>query len=144
MGTHRFPRRGTPTKELRELSAAEGGTLFTTLLAAFQVFLFRYSGQNDILVGSPTTGRSRPEFAAIVGNFVNMVVLRARPEEGWSFRHFLREGRRIVLEALEHQEYPFSLLVEKLGSNRAGSHSPLVQTSFVFHSAQRSGRRRIC
>ncbi|HEY6182009.1 MAG TPA: amino acid adenylation domain-containing protein [Terriglobales bacterium] len=124
---------------LRNLAAAEKTTVFTVLLAAFQAFLFRYTGQEDILVGSPTTGRSRPEFSGIVGDFINMVVLRGHPAGDLRFRDFLRKMRVVSREALEHQDFPFALLLERLGIARAGGHSPVFQSTFVFHRAQRSG-----
>jgi non-ribosomal peptide synthetase component F len=93
-----------------------------------------------VIVGSPTTGRSRPEFVGVIGDFVNMIVLRARLHDNLQFRDFLQKVRQVVLEALEHQEYPFPLLVEQIGSSRGASHTPIFQASFVFHKAQTADR----
>ena len=100
-------------ERLTGLARTEGVTLYMMLLAAFQVLLHRYSGQEDILVGSPTAGRSQPEFAGIVGYFVNPVVMRANLRGNLSFREFLNQVRRVVLGALAHQDFPFPLLVER-------------------------------
>jgi hypothetical protein len=127
-------------QKLKELAAAEGTTPFTCLLAVYLVFLHRQSRQEDLVVGSPTTGRSRPEFSGLIGDFVNMVALRVRVRSNVPFRDFLREVRQIVFEALEHQEYPFPLLVERFGSGRDAGRSPIFQTSFVFHKAAAADR----
>ncbi len=126
------------TARLKEFSAAEGITHFVMLLAAYQALLHRYSGQEEILVGSPTTGRSRAEFAGVIGDFVNMVVLRSRMDCSTTFRTFVQQVRNTVLEALAHQEYPFALLVEKLGVARDPSRSPVFQTAFILQKTQRS------
>jgi amino acid adenylation domain-containing protein len=127
------------TRQLKAFAQAHEVTPFTLLLAAFQVLLHRYSGQEEILVGSPTLGRGDAAFAEVVGYFVNPVVLRGRLAERPSFASFLRATRDTVLRALEHQDYPFPLLVERLQPRRDPSHSPLFQASFVLQKAQRSG-----
>jgi hypothetical protein len=127
-------------RQVKDCAAASGTTAFTYLLAVYMLFLYRHSGQEDVIVGSPTTGRSRPEFAGVIGDFVNMIVLRARLHDNLPFRDFLQEVRQVVLEALEHQEYPFPLLVERVGSNQGAGHTPIFQASFVFHKAQTAER----
>ncbi|NET03600.1 MAG: amino acid adenylation domain-containing protein [Symploca sp. SIO2B6] len=127
------------TQQLKELVQTEGVTLYTLLLAAFQVLLYRYTGQEDILVGSPTGGRPQAEFDQIVGYFVNPVVLRASLSGNLTFKSFLSQVRRTVLEAIDHQDYPFPLLVEQLQPNRDPSRSPLFQVLFNFLSPQRFG-----
>jgi Condensation domain len=127
-------------RQVRDRAAASGTTPFTYLLAVYMVFLCRHSGQEDVIVGSPTTGRSRPEFGGVIGDFVNMIALRARLHDNLPFRDFLQEVRQVVLEALEHQEYPFPLLVERVGSSRGASHTPIFQASFVFQKAQTADR----
>mgnify|MGYP001106864068 CR=1 FL=1 len=123
------------TQQLNELARKEEATLYMTLLAAFQVLLYRYSGQEDILVGSPTSGRTRSEFSYIVGYFVDLVVMRADLSGNLSFRDFLSQVRHTVIEALEHQDYPFALLVERLDSiNRDSSYSPIFQVFFFLHN----------
>ncbi|NEO98310.1 MAG: amino acid adenylation domain-containing protein [Symploca sp. SIO2E9] len=129
----------TLTKQLRKLLQTQGVTLYTLLLAAFQVLLYRYTGQEDILVGSPTGGRSQAEFDEIVGYFVNPVVLRASFSGNPTFKSFLSQVRRTVLDAINYQDYPFSLLVEQLQPNRDPSRSPLFQVLFNFLNPQRLG-----
>jgi amino acid adenylation domain-containing protein len=120
------------TGALKSLSHAQGATLYMTLLAAFQVLLHRYTNQREVLVGSPASGRTRAETSGVVGYFVNPVVLRASFAERQSFTDFLRHVRRTVLEALEHQDYPFALLVEHVQPARDAGRSPLFQAMFIL------------
>src|SRR5882724_1270121 len=106
-----------------------------TLLAAFQILLHRYSGQDDILVGSPVATRSWAATAGLVGYFVNPLVLRADASANPTFEEFLNQVRQTVLTAFEHQDYPFSLLVERLQPGRNASWAPLFQVMFVLHKA---------
>ncbi|MCB1032516.1 MAG: amino acid adenylation domain-containing protein, partial [Acidobacteria bacterium] len=112
-------------------------TLFTVLLAALQVTLQRYSGQADVLVGSPATGRTRPEWHRVVGYFANMLVLRGDLSGDPSFESLLSQLRGVVLEALDHQDFPFSLLVEELQPARDSSLSPFFQVAFVLEKPHR-------
>src|SRR4029077_15793249 len=125
------------TNKLKTLAQAHNATLYTTLLAAFQVLLHRYSGQDVILVGSPTAGRSRATLSEVVGYFVNPVVLRADLSTNPTFNLFLDQVRETVLAALEHQEFPFALLVDRLQPERDPSRSPLFQVMFVLQKAHR-------
>jgi amino acid adenylation domain-containing protein len=118
------------TRQLKALAKAEGATLYTTLLAAFQTLLYRYTGQQDLVVGSPVIGRGRPEFERIVGYFVNMVVLRATLSGNLTFKAFLGQVHRTVLAALEHHDYPFPLLVERLQPTRDPTRSPFLDVTF--------------
>ncbi|HEV8580076.1 MAG TPA: non-ribosomal peptide synthase/polyketide synthase [Thermoanaerobaculia bacterium] len=112
---------------LRRLAAAEGATLFTTLLAAFQAQLGRYTGQDAFAVGSPTAGRGSPEWNGVVGYFVNPVALRVDLAGDPSFRILLERSRRTVLAALEHAEFPMVLLAERLRPVRDPARPPLFQ-----------------
>ena len=120
------------THQLKALAQAEGVTLHTLLLAAFDVLLHRYTGQEDILVGAFMAGRMRPEFRRLVGYLVNPVVLRARLAGEDAFSALLKQVHGTLIEALKHQDYPFPLLVERLKPGRHASHSPLFQVAFVF------------
>jgi amino acid adenylation domain-containing protein len=120
---------------LRALADAEGVTLYTLLLAAFQVLLARYSGQDDILIGSPTAGRSQAAFGGQIGYFVNVVALRADCDQRQPFQTFLQQARRTVLDALANQDYPLPMLVERLQPSRDPSRPPLVQVLFTFQQA---------
>ncbi|MEM7308288.1 MAG: amino acid adenylation domain-containing protein [Planctomycetota bacterium] len=124
---------------LKALARAEGTTLYVVLLAAYVALLHRYTGQRDVLVGSPVAGRSRPDFEGVCGFFVNMVVLRGRPRQGQSFAELVRELKRTTLAALEHQDYPFPLLVEALNPRRDASRPPLLQATFVLQRSQDAG-----
>src|SRR5262249_28811951 len=125
------------TGRLKTLARSEGATLYMVLLAAFHVLLYRHTGQEDILVGSPLSGRTRPEFDGIFGYFMNPVPLRARLSGDQSFRAFLAQVRHTVLGALDHQDYPSSLLVEHLDVPRDSSRSPLFQVLFVLDKVRR-------
>ncbi len=123
------------TQRLRTIGEQHGATLYTTLLAAFKVLLYRYSGQTDLIIGTPTTGRSREELAGLVGYFVNPVALRTNLAEDPSFAALLGQVRQTVVEALEHQDYPLALLVEKLQPERDAGRTPLFQVMFVLQRA---------
>ena len=116
---------------LNELSRREGTTLFMTLLAAFQVLLFRYTGQADIVVGSPTANRTRVESEQLIGFFINMLVLRTNLSGNPTFHELLQRVREVVLSAYAHQELPFEKLVEELCPERTLNYPPLFQV--VFH-----------
>lgn len=123
------------TWQLKQLAQQENVTLYMLLLAAFQVLLHRYTGQSEILVGSPTSGRSRTEFTHLMGFFVNPIVLRSDLSANPSFKRLLAQVRRAVLESLSHQDYPLPLLIERLQLRRNASHSPIFQTSFALQIA---------
>ncbi len=127
------------TAQLKTLALANDATLFMTLLAVFKVLLYRYTGQEDLLVGSPTAGRHSAQFASTVGYFVNPVVLRSSPNGDLPFAEFLQQVRHTTLAAFAHQEYPFALLVKQLQTERDPSRSPLFQAMFTLNKAQLSG-----
>jgi amino acid adenylation domain-containing protein len=126
----------TLTRQLKTLAKNHDATLYMTLLAAFQVLLYRYTNQKEILVGSPAAARSRAAFSNVVGYFVNPLVLRADLSGNPSFSQFLSGVRSTVLDAFAHQDYPFALLVKQLQPERDLSRSPLFQVSFVLQQAQ--------
>ncbi|HEY0375500.1 MAG TPA: condensation domain-containing protein, partial [Pyrinomonadaceae bacterium] len=127
------------TRRLKALSVERGATLYMTLLAAFQILLHRYTGQDDLLVGSPTAGRNRAELAGVVGYFTNPVVLRADLSQDPSAEDFLAQVRQTVLDAFEHQDYPFALIVEQLQPERDPGRSPIFDAAFVFQKPQEAG-----
>jgi len=129
----------TLTQPLKELAQTENASLYMVILAAYQILLYRYTGQEDILVGSATTGRNQNEFTDIAGYFANPVVLRAQLQGSFTFKAFLEQVRQTVLGALDHQDYPFPLLVERLQPERDPSRSPLFQVNFVLQKPQPVG-----
>ena len=121
-------------KSLNALSQQAGASLFMTLLAAFQTLLHRYTGQDDIVVGSPIAGRNRPEIEGLIGCFTNTLTLRADLAGNPTFRTLLSRVRTTVLDALAHQELPFEKLVEELRPERDLRSTPLFQVMFVFNN----------
>lgn len=124
---------------LQELSRREGVTIFMTLLAAFKVLLHRYTGQHDLLVGSPIANRNRRELEGLIGFFVNTLVLRTDLSEQLSFRELLHRVREVTVEAYAHQDVPFEKLVEELSPDRSLGYSPLFQIMFVMQNASGDG-----
>lgn len=120
------------TPRLHALSRAHGVTLYTTLLAAFQLLLSRYTGQEHFVLGSTTAGRTRVEWKEVVGYYINPVVLRGDLSGSPAFATFLKRVHRTVLGALAHQDYPFSLLVDQLRTQPDASRSPLFQVMFTW------------
>ncbi|NRD48556.1 non-ribosomal peptide synthase/polyketide synthase, partial [Corallococcus exiguus] len=122
------------SEALKNFCQHEGVTPFMALLAAFQVLLSRYSGQEDVSVGTPIAGRTRAETEGIIGFFVNTLVLRSNVQPGTSFRQLLAQVRDTTLAAYEHQHLPFEKLVEELQPQRSLSHSPLFQVMLVLQN----------
>jgi amino acid adenylation domain-containing protein len=118
------------TNALKALSQQEGVTLFMTLLAAFQILLYRYSGQEDIIVGTPIANRNRQEIEPLIGFFVNSLVLRTNLGGNPSFRELLKQVREVTLGAYTHQDLPFEKLVEEIQPERDLSRNPLFQVWF--------------
>ncbi len=115
------------SEKLKKLSRAEGVTLFMTLLAAFQTLLYRYSGQEDLVVGTPIANRTRTEMEGLIGFFVNTLVLRTDLSGDPSFQELLRRVRSTCLDAYTHQDLPFEKLVEELQPERNLNRTPLFQ-----------------
>jgi non-ribosomal peptide synthetase component F len=120
---------------LEALSQQEGVTLFMTLLAAFQTLLHRYTGQGDIVVGSPIANRNHSELEPLIGFFVNSLVLRVDLSDNPTFRELLARVREITLAAYDHQDLPFEKLVEELHPERDLSRNPLFQVVFALQNA---------
>ncbi len=118
--------------ELLALSRRENVTVFMLLLAAFQVLLARYSGQEDLVLGTPIANRNRPELEKLIGFFVNTLVLRTSLEGNPTFRELLHRVRETTLEAYGHQELPFEKIVEELQPVRNLSYSPIFQVMFIL------------
>ncbi|MEH2230338.1 MAG: non-ribosomal peptide synthase/polyketide synthase [Nostoc sp.] len=123
------------TTNLTQLSQQQGCTLFMTLLAAFDTLLYRYTGQSDILVGTPIANRNRSEVEGLIGFFVNTLVMRTDLSGNPSFSELLTRVREMALSAYAHQDLPFEMLVEALQPERNLSHTPLFQVAFLFQNA---------
>src|SRR5262249_17829530 len=114
--------------------------LFTTLLAGFQALLHRHTGQDRILVGTPAAARTRPEWTTLVGYLANPLVLGADFSARPTFRELLARTRAGVSDALEHQDFPFPVLVDRLQPARDPSRSPLFQAAFWLLQTARPGQ----
>ncbi|RBL90135.1 non-ribosomal peptide synthase/polyketide synthase [Chitinophaga flava] len=122
------------TAQLRSLSRQQDVTLFMTLLAAFKVLLYRYSGQEDVCVGSPVAGRTRQETEALVGFFINTLALRSHVNGQQPFSTLLQQIKETTLGAYQHQEIPFEKIVEAVIKERDLSRSPLFQVMFLLQN----------
>ena len=120
------------TNALRDLSRKEGVTLYSTLLAAFNTLLYRYTGQDDIPVGTASGGRKRSEFQQLLGVFINMLVLRTRMTNDLSFRDLLHREQDLLLEAQANQDIPFEVLVKELQPERNAGQNPLFQALLLL------------
>ncbi|MFT4065906.1 amino acid adenylation domain-containing protein [Paraburkholderia sp.] len=127
----------TLQRALARISLAADATPFMTLLAAYDLLLARYSGQNDIRVGVPVAGRDRPEIARTIGFFVNTLVIRTEFAGLANFAQLLARVRERVLEAQNHADLPFTKLVEALQPQRSFGHTPLFQAMFNYLGADR-------
>jgi amino acid adenylation domain-containing protein len=119
---------------VRALASVEMASPFMVLLAAYQAWLARYTGQDDVLTGTPVSNRQRTEVEHVIGFFVNTVVIRSRLDAGMSFRGLVRLVRDTVLAAHEHQHLPFEQVVRESRPERDSSHTPLFQTLFVYQT----------
>ncbi|MBE0339227.1 aminotransferase class III-fold pyridoxal phosphate-dependent enzyme, partial [Paenibacillus sp. 23TSA30-6] len=122
------------TSTLYTLAQDTESTIFMVLLAAYNVLLGKYSGQEDIIVGTPVAGRRHVDTQAMIGMFVNTLVLRNQPQSSLTFQSFLQEVKQSSLLALEHQEYPFDELVDKLELVRDVSRNPVFDTMFSLQN----------
>ncbi|RKH34120.1 amino acid adenylation domain-containing protein [Corallococcus praedator] len=125
----------TLTQALKALGQREGRTLFVTLLSAFNVLLSRYTGQEDVVVGTPIAGRPRAEVEGLIGLFVNMLALRTDLSGKPSFRELMGRVHESTLDAYAHQDIPFERLVDALKPERHLSHTPMFQVMFVLQNA---------
>ncbi|MEI2579470.1 non-ribosomal peptide synthase/polyketide synthase [Scytonema sp. PRP1] len=134
-GTERLQLDANLTQQLKKLSQESGSTLFMTLLAGFVVLMSRYSGQTDLVVGSPIANRNRTEIEGLIGFFVNTLALRFDLSQEPTFEALLAQVRRVTQEAYDHQDLPFEMLVEELQVERNLDRNPLVQVVFALQNA---------
>ena len=133
--TQSFALSANLSEKLKTLSRQEGATLFMTLLAAFQTLLYRYTQQDDIVLGTDVANRNRAETEPLIGFFINLLVLRTDLSGNPSFGELLGRVREVTLGAYAHQDLPFAKLVEALQPERTSSHTPLFQVLFVLQNA---------
>ncbi|RMH08750.1 MAG: amino acid adenylation domain-containing protein [Nitrospirae bacterium] len=136
-GTWTFSVSSSLTARLRRLAQQQGTTVYVVLLTALEVLLSRYTHQTDFIIGSPAAGRTRPGCEDVVGYFVNVLPVRADVSGNPTVTALLARTHRIVAQALDHQDYPFPLLVERLGIERDPSVPPVFQVMFVYERPHR-------
>lgn len=124
------------TDGLTEIARGSEATLFMLLLAAFNILLHRYTNDNDIIVGTPISGRDQEEIANLIGFFVNTLVIKTKINADAPFDVFLKQVRELCIDAFNHQEVPFEQLVEILNPARDLSRSPLFQVLFIYQDAR--------
>ncbi len=125
-------------KKVRLIAANEGTTLYMILLAVFNTMLFKYTGQNDIIIGSPIANRNRSDFESLIGYFTNNLVLRTTFEDNTTFHELLQNVKTTTLEAYSNQDVPFERLVEELNIERDMSRNPLFQVLFSLQNTPTS------
>lgn len=131
---------GETGEKLKAVASQENTTLYMVLLAVTNILLAKYSGQEDIVVGSPVAARRHADLTRVMGMFVNTLAMRNRPEGGKNFREFLREVGENALSAYENQEYPFEELVGKMNLRRDMSRNPLFDVMLVMQNTDEAGR----
>ncbi|MFE6799745.1 condensation domain-containing protein, partial [Paenibacillus chitinolyticus] len=124
------------TAKLSDLAARSGSTMFMILLSAYNVLLSKYSGQEDVIVGTPVAGRTDADLEPVIGMFVNTLAIRNRPAGDKTFLSFLEEVRESALGSFEHQDYPFEQLVERLNVKRDAGRNPLFDTVFDMQNIE--------
>ena len=134
-GTEKLQLDSKLTQQLKKLSQESGSTLFMTLLAGFAVLLSRYSGQTDLVIGSPIANRNRTEIEKLIGFFVNSLVLRFDLSQEPTFEDFLAQVKQTTQNAYDHQDLPFEMLVEELQIERHLDRNPLIQIVFALQNA---------
>ncbi|MCU0287952.1 MAG: condensation domain-containing protein, partial [Acidobacteria bacterium] len=135
-GTLNFSLAEKLSTKVKQLAVETGTTLHILLLAIYNILLAKYSGQEDILVGSGIVGRMHEDLQNIIGMFVNILVMRNRPSENKTFKDFLEEVRSNAVNTYENQAYPFDRLVMKLGIEREFGRNPIVDTIFQFQNLE--------
>ncbi|MEK3875921.1 amino acid adenylation domain-containing protein [Paenibacillus sp. FSL M7-0420] len=120
------------TSQLKRMAEQHECTLFMVLMALYNVLLAKYTGQTDIVVGTPVLGRTHGELEHLVGAFINTLALRSFPGEELRFVEFLKQVKTHSIQIFEHQEYPFEKVVDQLGTGRGLNRNPVFSTLFVF------------
>ncbi|MCY8758637.1 lichenysin non-ribosomal peptide synthetase LicA [Bacillus haynesii] len=122
-------------EKLDVLAEQNGVTLYMVMLSAYNMLLAKYSGQEDVIVGTPAAGRRHSDLEGIIGMFVNTLAIRSKVDPGSTFADFLHDVKKTVIDAFEHQDYPFERLAEKFGASRDLSRHPIFDTMFILQNA---------
>ncbi|GIP58449.1 non-ribosomal peptide synthetase [Paenibacillus woosongensis] len=122
------------TERLRRLASETDATLFMVMLSAYKILLHKYTGQDDLVVGTPVSGRNHPDIEPLIGVFINTVAIRSYPAKDKAYREYLEEVRRSSIAAFDHQDYPFEMLVDRLNIQRDLSRNPLFDTMFILQN----------
>ncbi|MCY8340416.1 lichenysin non-ribosomal peptide synthetase LicA [Bacillus haynesii] len=122
-------------EKLAVLAEQNGATLYMVMLSAYNMLLAKYSGQEDVIVGTPAAGRRHSDLEGIIGMFVNTLAIRSKVDPGSTFADFLHDIKKTVIDAFEHQDYPFERLAEKFGASRDLSRHPVFDTMFILQNA---------
>ena len=141
--SHSFAIARDVTRKLRALASAEKVTLFTIMLTAYQTFLYRYTNQEDIIIGTPALGRNHADWERVIDYLANPILIRAKLTDNPTFQELLGQTRQGVLAALEHQDFPFPLLVERLQPRRDPGYSPIYQTLFIWDRPRARGEQNL-
>lgn len=131
------------TGKISEIASETGATVYMILLGAYNILLSKYSGQEDIIIGSPISGRTHADIEKVIGMFVNTLALRNRPEGRKTINQFIQEVKESSIKAFENQECQFGDLVEKLGITRNMSRNPLFDVMFVLQNVSNSNSNRV-
>ncbi|RJG21708.1 non-ribosomal peptide synthetase, partial [Paenibacillus thiaminolyticus] len=123
-------------RALRQASAEQGMSVYTILLAAYFILLHKYTGQEDVVVGAPSAGRTHADVQDVLGMFVRMLALRSQPQPGRSVQAFLEEVNDIVIGAHDRQDYPLELLQDRLSLRRDPSRHPVYETVFAWQTVE--------
>jgi non-ribosomal peptide synthetase component F len=127
-------------KAIKDLGRQEGATLFMTLIAVFQAMLSKYSGEEQIVVGTDLANRTMPETEQMIGFFINLLAVRTDLSGNPTFLELVHRVRERLLEAYAHQEVPFPKVVQEIQPERSTTHNPIVQALFVMQNAPRTKR----
>ncbi len=123
---------------LNDIASSQGASLFMVLHAAFSCFMYRYCDESDVVLGTPVAGREQEEVAGLIGFFVNNLVLRSDLSQVSTFEGLVQQSKNVLLEAYEHQQMPFEMLVEELKPTRSLSHNPLFQVVLSLQNMKKS------
>lgn len=126
------------TAALKQMASAQNTTLYITLFTIFKTLLYRYSHEKDLIIASDTANRTRPELQQIVGMFINKLVIRSHAADELSFAAYLQQVNKVFMEALEHQEYQFDMLVQDLNVTRDTSRNPIFDISMGFQNMDKA------